>query len=497
MTLSWDILQGADSYKVVYKLPNTGWQSVVVTDNSLTLSHTGNGFAYFYVRSNCSDNYVSAYSSLYSIDLPSCPSVSIVSSDIAFCSGDALDLSVSSDFVSYQWYNSDGAIDGAISSTYSASVGGDYYVVVGTSDGCTVTSESLTLTMISVPSLTSLEVDNITSSSASLDWDNVSPTGIYNISYSADGVTWVDIDGHVGSSIFLSGLSASTTYTVEITSSAYGCESTVFSSSFTTLFDCIVPENIEVNYNLFEATISWEDLGGSVSYEILYNFGLGYNTVTTESNSITLNLSGATTNIFYLRAHCSDDQQSEWSIVQSFVLSCDAPSNIVVSNSGTDLTIDWDGSAQMYRLIYNAGSGWTNVYPTVSNYTVSNVPIGTNVTYYIRSICDDETNFLSSWASGSYTTLSGGKIAQKNSFIVHVYPNPTDGLVNISFDKVMKQTINVRLVDAFGKEVYRKQFNLDFETSFIDFDISNYSKGVYFLQLVTNDIVKTERIVLH
>ena len=198
-----------------------------------------------------------------------------------------------------------------------------------------------------------------------------------------------------------------------------------------------------------------------------------------------------------MRAHCSDDQQSEWSIVQSFVLSCDAPSNIVVSNSGTDLTIDWDGSAQMYRLIYNAGSGWTNVYPTVSNYTVSNVPIGTNVTYYIRSICDDETNFLSSWASGSYTTLSGGKIAQKNSFIVHVYPNPTDGLVNISFDKVMKQTINVRLVDAFGKEVYRKQFNLDFETSFIDFDISNYSKGVYFLQLVTNDIVKTERIVLH
>ncbi|MGB2371941.1 MAG: T9SS type A sorting domain-containing protein, partial [Flavobacteriales bacterium] len=162
-----------------------------------------------------------------------------------------------------------------------------------------------------------------------------------------------------------------------------------------------------------------------------------------------------------------------------------------------DLTIDWEGSAPMYRLIYNVGNGWVNVYPTVSDYTVSEVPIGTHVIYYIRSICDDETNFFSSWASGSYTTLSGGKIAQDNSFEIEVYPNPTDGLVNISFDKIIEQNVNVRLVDAFGKEVYRKQFNVGFETSVIDFDISNYAKGVYFLQLVSDDIVKTERIVLH
>ena len=62
---------------------------------------------------------------------------------------------------------------------------------------------------------------------------------------------------------------------------------------------------------------------------------------------------------------------------------------------------------------------------------------------------------------------------------MNVYPNPTDGLVNISFDKIIEQNINIRLVDAFGKEVYRKQFNVSFETSIIDFDISNYPKGVY------------------
>ena len=57
----------------------------------------------------------------------------------------------------------------------------------------------------------------------SLDWDNASPTNVYNISYSSDGGdTWVDITAHTGSYINLSGLQPSTTYDVEITSTAYG-----------------------------------------------------------------------------------------------------------------------------------------------------------------------------------------------------------------------------------------------------------------------------------
>ena len=161
------------------------------------------------------------------------------------------------------------------------------------------------------------------------------------------------------------------------------------------------------------------------------------------------------------------------------------------------LTFDWEGSAPMYRLIYNVGNGWVNVYPTDSEYIISGVPVGTNVIYYIRSICDDETNFFSSWTSGSYITLSGGKIAQENLFEIEVYPNPTRGLVNITFDKIIEQNVTISLVDAFGKEVYRNKFNVGFERSIIDFDISNYPKGVYFLQMVSDDIIKTERIVLH
>ena len=125
--------------------------------------------------------------------------------------------------------------------------------------------------MLTVASVNTLEVDNVTSSSVSLDWDNASPTGVYNISYSADGgLTWIDIIGHTGSSINLSDLSPSTTYDLEITSSAYGCESEVFSSSFTTEADCIVPENISLTATPFEVTLSWDALVGADSYKVVY-----------------------------------------------------------------------------------------------------------------------------------------------------------------------------------------------------------------------------------
>ena len=73
--------------------------------------------------------------------------------------------------------------------------------------GCSITSNGVSLNMITLSAVSELEVDNITSSSASLDWDAASPTNVYNISYSSDGgYTWVDITSHTGSYINLSGL---------------------------------------------------------------------------------------------------------------------------------------------------------------------------------------------------------------------------------------------------------------------------------------------------
>ena len=217
VTLSWDALSAADSYKIVYNLPGGYWQSVTVTDTFLTLSHDGNGFAYFYVRSNCGDGFISPYSNVQIIDLPSCPtSIDIESDVLSFCEGGNATLSVSSDYASYQWYEGDEiAVDDATSSSLTTTSSGSYYVVATTSEGCELTSQSITISVTSLSAVSSLETEDVSSTSVFLDWNNSSPTGVYDIVItSSDGDVMVDEDSYSGSSLTLTGLSPSTTYDV-------------------------------------------------------------------------------------------------------------------------------------------------------------------------------------------------------------------------------------------------------------------------------------------
>ena len=82
-------------------------------------------------------------------------------------------------------------------------------------------------------------------------------------------------------------MSPSTTYEIEITSTAYGCESEVFSASFTTGVDCIVPENISLTATPFEVTLSWDALDGADSYFLVYKLpGTGWQTVVLRTTSL-------------------------------------------------------------------------------------------------------------------------------------------------------------------------------------------------------------------
>ena len=207
--------------------------------------------------------------------------LSITSSEDVICSVDEAVLSASGDFISYQWYNDDGIVSGATSATYTTSSGGNYYVVSVDSNGCSTSSEVYEITSVFVQAVNLMVFDNITNSTVSIDWDNASPSNIYNISYSYDGGdNWVDTLSHIGSFINLSDLQSSTTYIVEITSSAYGCESEVFSSTFTTEENCIVPENISLTATPFDVTLSWDPLAGVDSYKIVYNLpNVGWSTI--------------------------------------------------------------------------------------------------------------------------------------------------------------------------------------------------------------------------
>lgn len=69
-----------------------------------------------------------------------------------------------------------------------------------------------------------------------------------------------------------------------------------------------------------------------------------------------------------------------------------------------------------------------------------------------------------------------------------VFPNPTDDLVNVDINK----STDYSVYDVVGKEILRGSFNQGSNT----LELGEYEAGIYFLRIIDNTTIITERIVL-
>ena len=73
------------------------------------------------------------------------------------------------------------------SSTYTASVSGSYSLTVTTSDGCTATSDTISVNIINVSVPTGLSTSNIQLDRATMNWSAVSDADHYEIRMRVQG----------------------------------------------------------------------------------------------------------------------------------------------------------------------------------------------------------------------------------------------------------------------------------------------------------------------
>ncbi|MFD1553082.1 hypothetical protein DNU06_12190 [Putridiphycobacter roseus] len=77
-------------------------------------------------------------------------------------------------------------------------------------------------------------------------------------------------------------------------------------------------------------------------------------------------------------------------------------------------------------------------------------------------------------------------IAEENNIVL--YPNPSTGIIYINDEK--QSTNSVQIFDAMGR------FLVEMEPSNFQFDLSNFAKGTYLLQIETDENVISRRIIL-
>jgi hypothetical protein len=208
----------------------------------------------------------------------------------------------------------------------------------------------------------------------------------------------------------------------------------------------------------------------------------------------------------------SDPQyHSGWGDFSAFSTeaACDKmPMNLTTSSNGanTAVIMSWDtpesGAPDHYFLeMTNVTTGavyeWNDIPGTATSQTKFNQNPGDEISWRIRGACGTNgTSWATIFSQPVTYTLGGERVATEVVSGLDVNPNPSRDIFNISFSTKTSQTVNVKVVNLLGEEVYTEEL-VDFEGYHQTFvDMNGKPKGVYFLEITTPNGNINQKIVL-
>lgn len=152
------------------------------------------------------------------------------------------------------------------------------------------------------------------------------------------------------------------------------------------------------------------------------------------------------------------------------------------------VTLHWDDVSNLYECEYGPagfviGTGTTLNLPANTT-TLTGLAPNTNYGFHIRAVCGD--NLFSNWTSTTFQTSSVG-IHNHTDKTVTVYPNPAGEELHVqagsdAIREIRVYSIDGRLVEIFTPNAENITLRLPY-------------RGIFFLQVETENAVETHRIV--
>jgi len=210
-----------------------------------------------------------------------------------------------------------------------------------------------------------------------------------------------------------------------------------------------------------------------------------------------------------------DGNSPNWGATQQFTMqnSCPPLINLAVetfSGNHTKATFTWDstGTYQYARVklrVDTFGAPWQTVggfgvYSPTLTVTKWGLIEGEAYRAQARAVCHP---IMSAWASGwapliFWSQPAAGSRAEGGTAInnLDIYPNPSRDIFNISFTSEYQQNLKVRILNVIGEELISddlKQFIGEYTKQI---NLTNNAKGIYFLEIETDNGVINKKLIL-
>ena len=354
---------------------------------------------------------------------------------------------------------------------------------------------------------TALSASNITETTAEITWNGTASTYEFKLNGG-------EAETLTTTSKSLTGLTANTAYTVEVRAICEDQQSDWVTTNFTTLEEVVTPEPCDAptalsasNITETTAEITWN--GTATTYEFKLNGGES-ETLTSTTKALT----GLTPNTAYtveVRAIC-EDQVSEWvnttftTLEQIIVVEGQVTTQPATNITNTSATLNGAlvsaGESENYTIGFALATvadftledaGVQNITSTLngSTFTTTVNDLVEGQTYFYRAYITNEAG--TAYGTVETFTLLGLTDALANQIAVSLYPNPASDNATLEING-LNQDAKIVISDLQGRIL--SQDNINAGTTRYTINVSEMSSGVYYIRIITDNVVSTQKLIV-
>ena len=346
-------------------------------------------------------------------------------------------------------------------------------------------------------------ITNITANSATIEWNPIAGAFEYTIQIRRIGDDrWNNILS-VGQTVYtIDGLMTNVEYEVQVWADCFVQNSDPSNISvFQTRPGCAPPAVINSTPSGTSAQVTWTAMPGATGYVVYYRRTMldnpeQFRTLTVNTNSVTIpNLVSNTPYEVRIVTLCGAGQSgfSNFHDFRTLVnTSCNRPRNLRATTTNGSIRLTWDfmDGVRTYVVQYrraNVQESFMNVTLSsneATSYTINGLLPSTTYLVVLRVNCASGATEV---AQLEVTTPAGKSDnideTTDNALNLSVYPNPTRGVLNVTFSNPDVTTANLILTDLTGRIVYQSVWTTEQGENNRTLSLTDVTAGVYQMML--------------